>query len=213
MQHTHDRRVSGVRRVPVERMVDVCGSSDPASAFQGRSVDVSGRGMQVRAAHLPELRAPIVVRFQEQGSDVIAEGEVVAGSVVVLDFQVAIDQQAVADDQILRFVATEPDLLQRPEAQAGIESQRRHEDGRAARPRPCRLPTSRLEPRGERACDRDGRDHPPDRTGEDQQNRCAIGQPGPVGHRPEPQQQERRDYLRSPETSVPDPGVTSVLTR
>src|SRR4051812_34492956 len=76
MQHTHDRRVSGVRRVPVERIVDVCGASDPASAFQGRSLDVSGRGMQVRAAHLPELRAPIVVRFQEQGSEVIAEGEV-----------------------------------------------------------------------------------------------------------------------------------------
>jgi len=56
--------------------VDVCGASDPASAFQGRSLDVSGRGMQVRAAHLPELRAPIVVRFQEQGSEVIAEGEV-----------------------------------------------------------------------------------------------------------------------------------------
>jgi PilZ domain len=76
MQHTHERRVSGVRRVPVERIVDVCGASDPASAFQGRSLDVSGRGMQVRAAHLPELRAPIVVRFQEQGADVIAEGEV-----------------------------------------------------------------------------------------------------------------------------------------
>jgi hypothetical protein len=56
--------------------VDVCGASDPASAFQGRSLDVSGRGMQVRAAHLPELRAPIVIRFQEQGSEVIAEGEV-----------------------------------------------------------------------------------------------------------------------------------------
>ena len=76
MQHTHDRRVSGVRRVPVERIVDVCGASDPASAFQGRSVDVSGRGMQVRAAHLPELRSAVVVRFQEQGSEVIAEGEV-----------------------------------------------------------------------------------------------------------------------------------------
>jgi len=33
--------------------------------------------MQVRAAHLPELRAPIVVRFREQDAEVIAEGEVV----------------------------------------------------------------------------------------------------------------------------------------
>ncbi len=76
MQHTHDRRVSGVRRVPVERLVDVCGAADPASAFQGRSVDVSCRGMQVRASHLPQLHAPIVVRFHEHGAEVIAEGEV-----------------------------------------------------------------------------------------------------------------------------------------
>jgi len=33
--------------------------------------------MQVRAAHLPELRAPVVVRFREQDAEVIAEGEVV----------------------------------------------------------------------------------------------------------------------------------------
>src|SRR6188768_3599808 len=77
MQHTHERRVSGVRGVPVERIVDVCGTTDPASAFQGRSLDVSGRGMQVRAAHLPELRAPVVVRFRERDAEVIAEGEVV----------------------------------------------------------------------------------------------------------------------------------------
>ena len=76
MQHTHDRRVSGVRRVPVERLVDVCGAADPTSAFQGRTVDVSCRGMQVRASHLPQLHAPIVVRFHEHGAEVIAEGEV-----------------------------------------------------------------------------------------------------------------------------------------
>jgi hypothetical protein len=32
--------------------------------------------MQVRSSHVPELQAPVVVRFQEQGSEVIAEGEV-----------------------------------------------------------------------------------------------------------------------------------------
>ena len=76
MQHNHDRRVVGVRRVPVERIVDVCASAAPASAFQGRSVDVSGRGMQLRSGHVPELHAPVVLRFHEQGSEVIAEGEV-----------------------------------------------------------------------------------------------------------------------------------------
>ena len=77
MQREIERRAAGVRRVVVERIVDVCAtSSAPSSAFQGRSVDVSGRGMSVRATHLPELDAPIVVRFQEHGSEVIAEGVV-----------------------------------------------------------------------------------------------------------------------------------------
>jgi hypothetical protein len=76
MQREIERRAAGVRRVVVERIVDVCATSSASSAFQGRSVDVSGRGMSVRAAHLPELEAPIVVRFQEHGSEVIAEGVV-----------------------------------------------------------------------------------------------------------------------------------------
>jgi PilZ domain-containing protein len=77
MQHQGERRATGVRRVPVERIVDVCATSSASgSAFQGWSVNVSGRGMSVRATHLPDLHAPVVVRFQEHGSEVIAEGEV-----------------------------------------------------------------------------------------------------------------------------------------
>jgi hypothetical protein len=78
VRHENERRAAGVRRVPVERIVDVCSASAAsAPAFQGWSMDVSGRGMSVRAAHLPELAAPLVVRFQEHGSEVIAEGIVV----------------------------------------------------------------------------------------------------------------------------------------
>lgn len=76
MQHIGDRRVPGVRRVSLERMVDVCGSGVPTSAFQGQAVDVSGRGMQLRSTHLPALGAPLVLRFQESAGEVIAEGEV-----------------------------------------------------------------------------------------------------------------------------------------
>jgi hypothetical protein len=77
MEHPTDRRATGVRRVPVERIVDVCAASAASgSAFQGWSMNVSGRGMSVRATHLPELHAAVVVRFQEHGSEVIAEGEV-----------------------------------------------------------------------------------------------------------------------------------------
>jgi hypothetical protein len=80
MQH-EDRRAKGVRRVPVERIVDVCGmlggkEAAAGSAFQGWSMNVSGRGMSVRATHLPELQARLIVRFQEHGSEVIAEAEV-----------------------------------------------------------------------------------------------------------------------------------------
>jgi hypothetical protein len=77
MQQPTDRRATGVRRVPVERIVDVCAANAASgSAFQGWSMNVSGRGMSVRATHMPELHAPVVVRFQEHGSEVIAEGEV-----------------------------------------------------------------------------------------------------------------------------------------
>ena len=78
MQHHGERRASGVRRVPVERIVDVCPTSSASgAAFQGWSLNVSGRGMSVRAAHPPELHAPLVMRFQEQGAEVIAEAVVV----------------------------------------------------------------------------------------------------------------------------------------
>lgn len=78
MQHHGERRATGVRRVPVERIVDVCPTSSASgAAFQGWSLNVSGRGMSVRATHLPELDAPLVMRFQEHGAEVIAEAVVV----------------------------------------------------------------------------------------------------------------------------------------
>ncbi len=76
MQRDSDRRVSGVPRVPVERVVDVCERDSPQAAFRGRSVDISGRGMQLYASRPPELETPLVLRFREQGQEIIAEGEV-----------------------------------------------------------------------------------------------------------------------------------------
>lgn len=76
MQRDSDRRVTGVPRVPVERVVDVCERDSPTSAFQGRSVDISGRGMQLSASRPPERETPLVLRFREQGQEIIAEGEV-----------------------------------------------------------------------------------------------------------------------------------------
>lgn len=76
MEHQRERRVVGVRRVPLDRIVDICTSNSPTSAFQARSIDVSGRGMHVRSTHVPALSTPLVLRFQEHGSEIIAEGEV-----------------------------------------------------------------------------------------------------------------------------------------
>jgi hypothetical protein len=77
MQHQSDRRALGVQRVPVERIVDVCVATGVLGAtFQGWSVNVSGRGMSVRSTHVPEPQTPVVVRFEEDGAEVIAEGEV-----------------------------------------------------------------------------------------------------------------------------------------
>jgi PilZ domain-containing protein len=77
MQHQSDRRALGVQRVPVERIVDVCVATGVFGAtFQGWSTNVSGRGMSVRSTHIPDLQAPLVVRFEEDGAEVIAEGEV-----------------------------------------------------------------------------------------------------------------------------------------
>lgn len=98
MEHSRERRVPGVRRVPVDRIVDICTSVAPTSAFQARSVDVSGRGMHVRSKHLPELSAPLVLRFQEHGAEIIAEGEVVWRSPHGGDFGVrftALDSRSV----------------------------------------------------------------------------------------------------------------------
>jgi hypothetical protein len=76
MEQTQERRVSGVRRVSLERVVDVCDKGQSKSAFQAQSIDVSGRGMHVRASFLPELDAPLVLRFHEPDREIVVEGEV-----------------------------------------------------------------------------------------------------------------------------------------
>lgn len=76
MEQTQERRVSGVRRVSLERVVDVCDKGQAKSAFQAQSIDVSGRGMHVRASFLPEVDAPLVLRFHEPDREIVVEGEV-----------------------------------------------------------------------------------------------------------------------------------------
>ena len=40
-----DRRASGVKRVPVQTLVEICGRVPEVPAFEAQSIEVSGRGM------------------------------------------------------------------------------------------------------------------------------------------------------------------------
>ena len=72
-----ERRNTSTERVIVETLVEMCGvDAAAAPAFEAESVNVSGRGMQVRTGYLPEVGAPLVCRFEHQGHEIIVEGSV-----------------------------------------------------------------------------------------------------------------------------------------
>ncbi|MCC6215636.1 MAG: PilZ domain-containing protein [Polyangiaceae bacterium] len=72
----HERRNEQQRRVPLDALVELCGNEPGVPAFEARAVDVSGHGMQLRTAYLPDVGAPLVCRFDDQGREVIVEGVV-----------------------------------------------------------------------------------------------------------------------------------------
>src|SRR5512133_356370 len=76
MSTTEERRADGIQRVPVEALVEVCGVGAKQTPFEAESADVSGRGIRLRTAYLPEEGAPVVCRFENAGREVIAEGVV-----------------------------------------------------------------------------------------------------------------------------------------
>jgi hypothetical protein len=76
MTNTDDRRAKATQRVPMGTLVEICGNEPGIPAFEAESVDVSARGMHVRTAYLPELNAPLVCRFEDQGREIIVEGAV-----------------------------------------------------------------------------------------------------------------------------------------
>jgi hypothetical protein len=77
MTDEEDRRAEGLGRVSVRTLVEICGRDiGGAPAFEAEAVDVSGRGMHVRTAYLPEIGAPLVCRFEERGREIVVEGVV-----------------------------------------------------------------------------------------------------------------------------------------
>jgi hypothetical protein len=76
MQQDQERRATGVERVPVEKVVEICGREPGIPAFEAESVELSGRGMHVRTPYLPDLGAPLVCRLEDSGREVVVEGVV-----------------------------------------------------------------------------------------------------------------------------------------
>lgn len=76
MTRESERRANGVLRVPYDALIELCGQEPGVPLFEGRSVEVSERGLHVRTSYVPELGAPLVLRFEDRGREVLAEGEV-----------------------------------------------------------------------------------------------------------------------------------------
>jgi hypothetical protein len=75
--NSEERREQGLKRVPVQALVEICGRDvGGAPAFEAESLDVSGRGMHLRTAYLPEVGAPLVCRFEGGGNEIVVEGVV-----------------------------------------------------------------------------------------------------------------------------------------
>jgi len=76
MSECDERRVQGIQRVPVATLVEICGNQPGVPAFEGRSLDVSGRGMHVRTTYVPNVGDPLICRFENQGREIVVEGVV-----------------------------------------------------------------------------------------------------------------------------------------
>jgi hypothetical protein len=73
---TEERRALGATRIPFDALVEVGGALGPT--FEAQAINVSGDGIQLRTAYLPEPGQPLTCRF-DAGPDhsVLAAGEVV----------------------------------------------------------------------------------------------------------------------------------------
>ncbi|HVW26610.1 MAG TPA: PilZ domain-containing protein [Polyangiaceae bacterium] len=76
MIERQERRAPGVNRIPVARLVDICGRDASVPAFEAESIELSGRGMHVRTPYLPPLGAPLVCRLEDNGREIVVEGTV-----------------------------------------------------------------------------------------------------------------------------------------
>lgn len=76
MSEMQERREGGHKRVPLQTLVEVCSNDPSVPAFEAESVDLSGRGMQVRTAYLPRTGDSLVCRLEDRGREILVEGVV-----------------------------------------------------------------------------------------------------------------------------------------
>ena len=73
---TEERRAPGATRIPFDALVEVGGALGPT--FEAQAINVSGDGIQLRTAYLPEPGQPLTCRFDAgPNHSVLAAGEVV----------------------------------------------------------------------------------------------------------------------------------------
>lgn len=128
MNGREERRAAGIARVPVQAMVELCGLDPRTSpAFEAESINVSGRGLHVRTAFVPEVGTPLVCRLEERGREIIAEGVVAwvnegsGGGEFGLKFT-ALDQNSVGVLRELTGLARAEDAVDEPEADSPAEA-------------------------------------------------------------------------------------------
>lgn len=76
MTASDERRIQGITRVPVATLVEICGNQPGIPAFEAESLDVSGRGMHVKTAYVPNVGDPLICRFENRGREIVVEGVV-----------------------------------------------------------------------------------------------------------------------------------------
>src|SRR5690606_37336313 len=133
MTDCDERRLQGIKRVPVATLVEICGNQPGVPAFEGRSLDVSGRGMHVRTTYVRKVGDPLICRFENQGREIVVEGVVAwrregdTGGDFGIEFT-ALDSQSVDALRALCGVAP-PEPSEESEAPAPPEA--------PAAPEPC----------------------------------------------------------------------------
>lgn len=76
MSACDERRIQGIQRIPVATLVEICGNQAGVPAFEAESLDVSGRGMHVKTAYVPNVGDPLICRFENRGREIVVEGVV-----------------------------------------------------------------------------------------------------------------------------------------